>query len=605
MQSKRYTLIFIFTAVFFIVINTAVSFTGFNSNRYFEYGKKVYSREMIINADRYISSLKISEYEREHNKLLEEYYSLGRYLIAIKRLSDDQEKYQYYSQISEKEAKEITEKCNMSVTETEYKIQVNELCRRQLKYAETYSDYLENVRTNAEKMNSSSIFSSDSKKKILSTGAEFYKLDNIEILPLSDEEIKTAFNDRITDIFAVLSVLICSFVFSLKLKSGAVLKRTGFFGYVLLACVSVFLIYILNIVCADYIFQGGHFDRTVQSLRIFQLCPVRISLGGFILLRTAVKTAACMTLFFISAAVFSAEKKKILLSGMAVFAVTEAVRYFNGNSINCISLWKPENILGQYGNVKIFGEYVSTYSLYLLYAAVLLVISVFTAVRVIRLSVISAAERFEQEYFDEINRKYNESRFIRHDIQNHLSAIAVLLDSGDTEAARRYIGEVSDELERIKPPVKTGSNVLDALLFKKYSLAGEEGIKIYTEFLSDFSSCRFSDYDLCGIFSNILDNAFEACSKLEDDKKFVTLSVKEQMNMVCIICENPYSEIKKTSEGFITLKPDRSTHGLGLKRILRIAEKYGGSVETETEDNIFTVSVLMMKRGSFISAERN
>ena len=94
MQSKRYTLIFIFTAVFFIVINTAVSFTGFNSNRYFEYGKKVYSREMIINADRYISSLKISEYEREHNKLLEEYYSLGRYLIAIKRLSDDQEKYQ-------------------------------------------------------------------------------------------------------------------------------------------------------------------------------------------------------------------------------------------------------------------------------------------------------------------------------------------------------------------------------------------------------------------------------------------------------------------------------------------------------------------------------
>ena len=65
--------------------------------------------------------------------------------------------------------------------------------------------------------------------------------------------------------------------------------------------------------------------------------------------------------------------------------------------------------------------------------------------------------------------------------------------------------------------------------------------------------------------------------------------------MVCIICENPYSEIKKTSEGFITLKPDRSTHGLGLKRISRIAEKYGGSVEIETKDNIFTVSVLMMK----------
>ena len=78
MQSKRYTLIFVLTAVFFIVINTAVSFTGFNSNRYFEYGKKVYSREMIINADRYISSLKSSEYESEINRLQEEYYSLNR-----------------------------------------------------------------------------------------------------------------------------------------------------------------------------------------------------------------------------------------------------------------------------------------------------------------------------------------------------------------------------------------------------------------------------------------------------------------------------------------------------------------------------------------------
>lgn len=597
MQSKRYTLIFVFTAVFFIVINTAVSFTGFNSNRYFEYGKKVYSREMIINADRYISSLKSSEYESEINRLQEEYYSLNRYITAKKRLSDSQEKYQYYGQISEEEAKNLTKNDNMSLTETEYKIQVNELCRRQLRYAEIYSDYLESVRTNAEKMNSSAIFSADSKKKILNTGAEFYKLDNIEILPLSDEEIKTAFDDRITDIFAVLSVLICSFVFSLRMKSGtaAALKRTGFFRYAVLVCASVFMMYVMNIVCADYIFQGGHFDRTVQSLRIFQLCPVRISLGGFILLRTAVKTAACMTVYFISAAVFSAEKRKILLSGLGVFAVTEAVRYFNGSSINCISLWKPENILGQYGNVKMFGEYVGAYSFYLLYAAILLAVSAFLAVRFIRSSVISASERAEQEYFDEINSKYNESRFIRHDIQNHLSAIAVLLDSGDTEGARRYIGEVSGELERIKPPVKTGSSVLDALLFKKYSLAGEEGITIYTEFLSDFSSCRFSDYDLCGIFSNILDNAFEACRKLEDSRKFVTLSVKEQMNMVCIICENPYSEIKKTSEGFITLKPDRSTHGLGLKRISRIAEKYGGSVEIETEDNIFTVSVLMMK----------
>ena len=88
-----------------------------------------------------------------------------------------------------------------------------------------------------------------------------------------------------------------------------------------------------------------------------------------------------------------------------------------------------------------FGEYVGAYSFYLLYAAVLLAVSAFLAVRFIRSSVISVSERAEQEYFDEINSKYNESRFIRHDIQNHLSAIAVLLDSGDTESRSTAIAE--------------------------------------------------------------------------------------------------------------------------------------------------------------------
>ena len=65
--------------------------------------------------------------------------------------------------------------------------------------------------------------------------------------------------------------------------------------------------------------------------------------------------------------------------------------------------------------------------------------------------------------------------------------------------------------------------------------------------------------------------------------------------MVCIFCENKYDEINLSPAGIITLKPDKVAHGFGLKRISRIAAKYGGTVDIKTDNNIFTISVLLTR----------
>ena len=84
----------------------------------------------------------------------------------------------------------------------------------------------------------------------------------------------------------------------------------------------------------------------------------------------------------------------------------------------------------------------------------------------------------EQQYYDEINRRYLEGRKIRHDINNHLLAINTLIETGNVEQAKRYISEVSEQLDLVAMPLKTGRDVLDALLFKKTEQATGKGAAI-------------------------------------------------------------------------------------------------------------------------------
>ena len=145
-------------------------------------------------------------------------------------------------------------------------------------------------------------------------------------------------------------------------------------------------------------------------------------------------------------------------------------------------------------------------------------------------------------------------------------------------------------MDKVRPPVNTGSLVLDSLLFSKSSEMKRKGIKLNTEFFIDFSENQISEYDLCSIFGNILDNAIEAAEKISPEERYINLRVKRHLDMICIICENPYNEI---NEDLSTQKADKAYHGFGLKRVRKAAENYSGDVNINCSDGIFCISVLL------------
>lgn len=157
-----------------------------------------------------------------------------------------------------------------------------------------------------------------------------------------------------------------------------------------------------------------------------------------------------------------------------------------------------------------------------------------------------------------------------------------------------------EEVERLQEKisiydsfVQTGNNTLDLVLSEKNLYCEKNEIKLSV--MASANRLEFmSKVDIYSVFANILDNAIEAVMKLEPFKRIVTLSVKEVGDILVIHEDNNFNGVLNTSDGKIqTSKADKTSHGYGIMSIRRVAEKYGGSMKTGVNDNVFHINVLI------------
>ncbi len=186
----------------------------------------------------------------------------------------------------------------------------------------------------------------------------------------------------------------------------------------------------------------------------------------------------------------------------------------------------------------------------------------------------------QQMYFQNIYDNDNEMRKFRHDISSQLNCLKELLKEGKTNYAIEHLQEIGShfsELEMVK--FHTGNEILDVIINQKAQEAEKKGIRIEVEGKIDRPD--FMDtYDLCMLFSNILDNSIEACEIMGTEKNVIKIFILMHRNTVFFQFINPatpamYEALKKKS----TLKEDRINHGFGIENIQRAIRKNKGEIE--------------------------
>ena len=177
---------------------------------------------------------------------------------------------------------------------------------------------------------------------------------------------------------------------------------------------------------------------------------------------------------------------------------------------------------------------------------------------------------------EEQYREMLKSRKVVHDMKNHLLALKKYDQERDWEGLHQYLNELSDDMLDDSYQIWTGNRMLDMILNQKTKDAKEKetDMQIETEV---FATLPFSDREIISLFGNVLDNALEACERIQDKKRWIKIKIKKKNHLLYIETSNAIKEMPvQNQKEFVSVKEDEILHGYGMKNIQDIVRKYDG-----------------------------
>ena len=192
--------------------------------------------------------------------------------------------------------------------------------------------------------------------------------------------------------------------------------------------------------------------------------------------------------------------------------------------------------------------------------------------------------QFQAKNMEAASQLYTAQRHKVHDFRAHLNTLQGLLQNQEYDAAEQYLNSVSKEQTDRLFLVNSHHAILDALFNTKATEAIQKGIDIDFE-LNDLSALPFDVSDMVVLFSNLLDNAIEACEKIEGDRVIRVSAVLKQSFLFSVRNTTLPVEIKNNT--IQTTKPNASLHGFGLSNIKLILNKYHADFVMDYEDGWF------------------
>ena len=116
-------------------------------------------------------------------------------------------------------------------------------------------------------------------------------------------------------------------------------------------------------------------------------------------------------------------------------------------------------------------------------------------------------------------------------------------------------------------------------------------VKIAIDELND--NMGIERIDMCSVFCNLLDNAIEACKKL-DTGRFINVRVRKQGGYLNIAVENAFEgELINEGKKYKTSKNNRHEHGYGTRILEMIAERYEGRFYLDKLDGMVKAVVML------------
>lgn len=200
----------------------------------------------------------------------------------------------------------------------------------------------------------------------------------------------------------------------------------------------------------------------------------------------------------------------------------------------------------------------------------------------------------QSEMYQAISENFDRQKKRTHEYKNQIDCMEQLLNRKQYAKLEDYVKVVHSKLDKELDAIDMNNIIVNAILNTKYQEADRNGIVVVLR-VNDLSGMWIKDEDIVTILSNLLDNAIEACKKCDNGKRILKLTFVNEDGMIKIGVKNTFSNpiVYENGEIKSTKLVQTEEHGVGIKNIIEVIEKYGGSYIIKHDNYEFYFSIII------------
>lgn len=187
---------------------------------------------------------------------------------------------------------------------------------------------------------------------------------------------------------------------------------------------------------------------------------------------------------------------------------------------------------------------------------------------------------------DELAAADERFRVERHNFRHKLKTIAGLIKQEQYDECLNLLEEFDEPLDKTKVKRYCQHTVLDAMLSSYIARAESKGIRLDTGFAFP-DNMPVNESELAIAIANALENAIDACERLEGEKRYIEIKAISYPRFMMRIA-NGYEGKVEFDEAGIPVNHHQD-HGFGTRYIAAFCDKNGGYYQFEADGERFTL----------------
>lgn len=197
-----------------------------------------------------------------------------------------------------------------------------------------------------------------------------------------------------------------------------------------------------------------------------------------------------------------------------------------------------------------------------------------------------------EKQFVTIAENIDKIKYLRHEMRHQMVLIKGFIKDKNYDELENFVDKITENIDSASQEIFCQDYASNLIITYYKSIMDNEEIKFECN-ANIPQGIIDNNMTKCVILGNILENAIEACRRMDiGTDRFINLEVKSKDNSIIIKAENSFDGIVKEENGILlTRKNEKNIPGLGLKHIQNSAKLMKGFSSYEYEGNIFRTFV--------------